>query len=235
MRKEPIMITGTADVIKGRVNRYSPAIGDPTYIGKTFPSLEEAGKWLGFKERPSAIRRGKSGYGNNIQNAIRNHSRNPKRWPRIACGGYVWKKLSATTQPNPFESDPAHTCLPSVKEGPMDEKETTVVRKQRSTEQQAEFRHGCLQLHGDKCAFCGTTENVEAAHITSLKAEDGRNFYSNGLPLCKGVCHPAFDSGRLKWNPDTWRLEFVNFPTEGTFIEPHPEAHNNIEEAYWHK
>ena len=232
-REIPIMITGTADVVKGRVNRYSPAIGDPTYIGRIFPSLEEAGKWMGFKERPSAIRRGKSGYGNNIQNAIRNHERNPKRWPRIACGGYVWEKREKST--NPFESDPAHTCLPSVKEGPMDEKETTVVIKQRSSDQQAEFRHGCLQLHGNKCAFCGTTENVEAAHITSKSAEDGRNFYSNGLPLCKGVCHPAFDSGRLKWNPDTWHLELVNFPKEGVFVEPHPEAHSNIEEAYWHK
>jgi len=145
----------------------------------------------------------------------------------------LWEKLEKPT--NLFESDPAHTCLPSIKEGPMDEKETTVVKKQRSSDQQAEFRRGCLQLHGAKCAFCGTTENVEAAHITSLKAEDGRNFYSNGLPLCKGVCHPAFDSGRLKWNPDTWHLELVNFPKEGAFVEPHPDAHNNVETAYWNK
>ena len=229
-REVPIMIAGTAE----RSGRYiwGPP-GNPIYIGKTFSSLEKAGKWMGFKERPSAVRRGKAGYGNNIQNAIRNHERNPKKWPRIACGGYVWEKKEKST--NPFESDPAHTCLPPVKEGPMDEKETTVVIKQRSSDQQAEFRRGCLQLHGDKCAFCGTTENVEAAHITSKSAEDGRNFYSNGLPLCKGVCHPAFDSGRLKWNPDTWHLELVNFPKEGVFVEPHPEAHSNIEEAYWHK
>ena len=229
-REVPIMIAGTAE----RSGRYiwGPP-GNPIYIGKTFSSLEKAGKWMGFKERPSAVRRGKAGYGNNIQHAIRIHERNPKRWPRIACGGYVWEKKEKST--NPFESDPAHTCLPSVKEGPMDEKETTVVIKQRSSDQQAEFRRGCLQLHGDKCAFCGTTENVEAAHITSKSAEDGRNFYSNGLPLCKGVCHPAFDSGRLKWNPDTWHLELVNFPKEGVFVEPHPEAHSNIEEAYWHK
>jgi len=229
-REVPIMIAGTAE----RSGRYiwGPP-GNPIYIGKTFSSLEKAGKWMGFKERPSAVRRGKAGYGNNIQNAIRNHEKNPKRWPRIACGGYVWEKKEKST--NPFESDPAHTCLPSVKEGPMDEKETTVVIKQRSSDQQAEFRRGCLQLHGDKCAFCGTTENVEAAHITSKSAEDGRNFYSNGLPLCKGVCHPAFDSGRLKWNPDTWHLELVNFPKDGAFIEPHPEAHSNVETAYWHK
>ena len=238
-REVPIMIAGTA--ASGRGSSGPP--GDPTYIGKIFPSLEDAGKWVGFKERPSAIRRGKSGYGNNIQNAIRNHERNPKRWPRIACGGYVWEKrekFPARERPsNPWtrllESDPAHTCLPSVKEGPMEEKDITVVKKQRNSEQQAEFRHGCLQLHGDKCAFCGTTENVEAAHITSKSAEDGRNFYSNGLPLCKGVCHPAFDSGRLKWNPDTWHLELVNFPKDGAFIEPHPEAHSNVETAYWHK
>ena len=245
----PIMIVGTA--VRGGNRHASKPPGDPAYIGKIFPSLEEAGKWVGFKERPSAVRRGKAGHGNNIQNAIRNHGQNPKRWPRIACGGYVWERPSedavefwtknypqaetAYPIPNPYESDPAHTCLPPAKPGPIEEKEVTVVKRQRNSEQQAEFRRGCLQLHGDKCAFCGTTENVEAAHITSLKAEDGRNFYSNGLPLCRGVCHPAFDSGRLKWNPDTWHLELVNFPKEGAFVEPHPEAHANIEEAYWHK
>ena len=145
----------------------------------------------------------------------------------------MWEKQEKPS--NPFESAPAHTCLPSVKEGPMDERETTVVITQRRSAQQAEFRRGCLQLHGDKCAFCGTTENVEAAHITSKSAEDGRNFYSNGIPLCKGICHPAFDSGRLKWNPETWCLELINFPVMGKMIEPRPEAVHNIDEAYWNK
>ena len=190
--------------------------GDPQYIGKLFQSQAAAARWLGDPPQLKQSGRGKF---------LRQICLVRKKYWK----GYMFEKT------NVFESDPAHTCLPSVKEGPMDEKETTVVIKQRSSEQQAEFRRGCLQLHGNKCAFCGTEENVEAAHITSKSAEDGRNFYSNGIPLCKGVCHPAFDSGRLKWNPDTWCLELINFPIIGKMIEPRPEAIHSIEEAYWNK
>ena len=190
--------------------------GDPQYIGKLFQSQAAAARWLGDPPQLKQSGRGKF---------LRQICLVRKKYWK----GYMFEKT------NVFESDPAHTCLPSVKEGPMDEKETTVVIKQRSSEQQAEFRRGCLQLHGNKCAFCGTEENVEAAHITSKSAEDGRNFYSNGIPLCKGICHPAFDSGRLKWNPETWCLELINFPVIGKMIEPRPEAIHSIEEAYWNK
>jgi hypothetical protein len=194
----------------------SVTYGDPQYIGTSFPSQAAAARWLG--DPPQSIQSGRGKFLREIC-LVRK-----KYWK-----GYMFEKT------NVFTSDPAHTCLPKIKSGPMEEKDVTVVRKQRNGEQQAEFRRGCLQLHGDKCAFCGTTENVEAAHITSQREWDGRDYEANGIPLCKGVCHPAFDSGRLKWNPNTWSLQLVNFPKEGTFVEPHPEARNNVERAYWHK
>ena len=190
--------------------------GDPKYIGKTFPSQAAAARWLGDPPQTTPSGRGKF---------LRTVCLIRKKYWK----GYMFEKT------NVFESDPAHTCLPKIKSGPMDEKDITVVRKQRNATQQAEFRQGCLQLHGNKCAFCGTTENVEAAHITSQMEHDGRDYEANSIPLCKGVCHPAFDSGRLKWNPNTWKLQLIDFPTEGTFVEPHPAAHNNVEGAYWNK
>ena len=197
----------------------SVTYGNPKYIGKTFPSQASAARWLGDPPLPKegGMHFGAGKHLNTVC-ILRN-----KYWK-----GYMFKNL------NVFESDPAHTCLPKIKSGPMDEKDITVVRKQRNAAQQAEFRQGCLQLHGNKCAFCGTTENVEAAHITSQRTHDGRDYEANSIPLCKGVCHPAFDSGRLKWNPDTFKLQLVNFPIEGTFVEPHPSARSNIDEVYWH-
>ena len=217
----PVVITGVT------------SHGDPAFVGKTFPSMASAGLWAGYKPTRWYAENGRTnGRGLQIYREIIN---------RRGAKGYFFNRADDSevqtwlSTRNIFESDPAHTCLPKIKSGPMEEKDVTVVKKQRNGGQQAEFRKGCFQLHGDKCAFCGTTENVEAAHITSQREWDGRNYESNGIPLCKGVCHPAFDSGRLKWNPNTWSLQLVNFPKEGTFVEPHPEARDNVEEAYWHK